>query len=76
MTGVLTEDLLRTVDINEGPDIPDHVLDQLETEGHARNGFCDSCWADADRRALSEPSKTQAQHYVDVLDEIREERTT
>lgn len=76
MKGSLTEELLRTVDINEGPDIPDHVLDRLEAAGHARNGFCDRCWADAGRRTLSEPSKTQAQHYVDVLDEIREERTT
>jgi hypothetical protein len=30
---------------------------------------CEKCWADAYRRMLCEPSKSQTEHYMDLLDE-------
>lgn len=64
----LAEHLLRTVDIGR-PEPPPTVLDRLADKGHERNGFCDRCWTDAGRRALDQPSRPQAQHYLDILAE-------
>lgn len=30
---------------------------------------CEKCWADAYRRAMNDPSRTQFQHYSDLLKE-------
>lgn len=30
---------------------------------------CEKCWADAYTRSLSDPSKTQTEHYLDTLAE-------
>lgn len=31
--------------------------------------ICDKCWRDAYSRMISDPSKTQTDHYLDLLDE-------
>ena len=33
---------------------------------------CEKCWADAGARALAQPTKSQAEHYRDVLWERRD----
>jgi hypothetical protein len=37
---------LRTLDLGR-PEPGDEVLDRLEAEGHARNGFCEKCWRES-----------------------------
>lgn len=64
----MAELILRTVDL-ERPEPDAAVLDRLAATGHARHGFCDPCWAEAGRRAMTDPDRTQAQHYFAVLDE-------
>jgi len=65
-----TEQQLRTTDLGLPEPSPD-ALDRLEAAGHARNGFCEKCWGNAFRRASSQPSRTQAEHYVEILAELR-----
>ena len=33
---------------------------------------CEKCWGDAYMRWMSDPSKTQAEHYRDLLDERKD----
>jgi hypothetical protein len=33
---------------------------------------CEKCWGDAYLRTLSDPGKTQAEHYRDLLEERKE----
>jgi hypothetical protein len=33
---------------------------------------CEKCWADAYMRCLADPSKWQADHYADLLDERKD----
>lgn len=70
----LTERELRTRDIGR-PEPAPAVLDRLEATGHARNGFCEKCWAAAGGRSITEPSKTQADAYLDVLAEAEATNT-
>lgn len=37
---------------------------------------CEKCWSDAYLRMLSEPSKTRAEHYSELLDERRDRPCT
>lgn len=65
---MITERELRTTDIGR-PEPAPTVLDRLAAAGHERHGFCDRCWAAAGVRATSQPSRAQAEHYLDVLAE-------
>jgi L-fucose isomerase-like protein len=67
MTG-LAEHELRTQDIGR-PEPAAAVLDRLARAGHERNGFCGRCWSVAGDRAISQPARPQAHHYLDVLAE-------
>jgi hypothetical protein len=33
---------------------------------------CEKCWADAGRRAVSNPHKSQTEHYYDLLEERKD----
>ena len=33
---------------------------------------CEKCWADAGRRAMSDPSKSKSEHYMDILKERKD----
>lgn len=60
MTGI-TEERLRSEDLAPAlgiPEVSEAVLDRLASEGHARNGFCEACWA---------ASGGTAQTYVDLI---------
>ena len=35
-------------------------------------GCCEKCWGDAYRRALGDTSKTQSDHYRDLLEERKD----
>jgi hypothetical protein len=37
-------------------------------EGH-NPGFCEKCWSWAYMRTLGDPSRSQYEHYLDVLNE-------
>jgi hypothetical protein len=37
---------------------------------------CEKCWADAYMRMLGEPSKSQTDHYYDLLDERKDNPCT
>lgn len=37
---------------------------------------CERCWSDAYLRMLSDPSKTQADHYCDLIEERKESPCT
>ena len=34
---------------------------------------CEKCWADAGKRVFSDPSKSKTEHYIDLLDERRDQ---
>lgn len=38
--------------------------------------MCEKCWADAYMRMLSRPSKSQAEHYFDLLEERKDNPCT
>jgi len=62
------EHTLRNRDIGR-PEPSAETLDRLELNGHARNGFCEVCWGKAYMRAISQPSRDQSAHYLDILAE-------
>ena len=33
---------------------------------------CEKCWSDAYRRMLADPSKSQGEHYYDLLEERKD----
>jgi len=33
---------------------------------------CEKCWADAHRRAVSNPTRSQVDHYYDLLEERKD----
>lgn len=37
---------------------------------------CEKCWADAYRRMLCFPGKSQAEHYADILEERKDNPCT
>ena len=37
---------------------------------------CEKCWGDAYMRWMSDPSKTQAEHYTDLLQERKDQHCT
>src|SRR6185369_4834891 len=62
-----TEQELRSATTSTRPEPPAEVLDRLEGMGHDRNGFCEACWREAGRRAVSQPEKPQTEHYLEIL---------
>ena len=37
---------------------------------------CEKCWSDAGRRAYSDTSKTKSEHYMDLLEERKDNPCT
>lgn len=37
---------------------------------------CEKCWSDAALRVLDQPGKSQTEHYLDLLEERRDEPCT
>lgn len=42
---------------------------QAGTARHDAHGACPKCWTDAFMRTMSDPSKSQIEHYRDLLEE-------
>ena len=43
---------------------------------HAKSGFCQACWDAAYMRMLAEPSKSQSEHYAELVKQPHAEEET
>ena len=63
---MITEGDLRAGRVDRDDYPPEDVVARMAVGGHAEAGFCEKCWQTAGWMAITDGSKDQAGHYLDV----------